>query len=156
MTRSSRLARHPAAFTTLAVLIGAALGTGGFTFAYGRGWSYMTDDPEACANCHAMRSQFDAWQRGDHRHAAVCNDCHVPHDPVGKYYTKARNGFWHSYWFTVGGFHEPIMATAASRRVTEQRCRECHSDMVRAIDGAHAGGPARPCTTCHRQTGHRW
>lgn len=154
--RLRRFGGRPAALVALAVLIGVALGAGGFTFAYGRGWSYITNDPAACANCHVMRGQFDAWQRGDHRHAAVCNDCHVPHDPVGKYYTKARNGFWHSYWFTTGGFHEPIMITDASRRVTERRCRECHADLVRAIDGAHAGETARACTSCHRQVGHRW
>jgi cytochrome c nitrite reductase small subunit len=154
--RLRRLAGHPAALVTLAVLIGVALGASGFTFAYGRGWSYMTNDPEACANCHVMRGQFAAWQRGDHRHAAVCNDCHVPHDLIGKYYTKARNGFWHSYWFTTGGFHEPIMITAASRRVTERRCRACHADIVRAIDAPHPGETKRACTSCHRQAGHRW
>lgn len=153
--RLRRAAGSRAAPLVLAVLFGLAAGAGGFTFVYGKGGSYLTNDPAACANCHVMRAQYDAWQRGDHRHVAVCNDCHTPHDLVGKYYVKARNGFWHSYWFTTGGFHEPIMITDASRRVTEERCRDCHADIVRLIDGAHAEETPRACTSCHRFAGHR-
>jgi cytochrome c nitrite reductase small subunit len=138
------------------VLIGLAAGAGGFTFVYGKGASYLTNDPTACANCHVMQGQYAGWRRGDHRHVAVCNDCHTPHNLVGKYYVKARNGFWHSYWFTTGGFHEPIMITTASRQVTERRCRDCHAEVVRMIDATHGDDAPRPCTSCHRQVGHRW
>jgi hypothetical protein len=31
---------------------------------------------------------------GGHRAAAVCNDCHTPPGLLGKYTTKALNGFW--------------------------------------------------------------
>ena len=34
--------------------------------------------------------------------APTCNDCHVPHDFLGKYTSKASNGFWHSAHFTLG------------------------------------------------------
>ena len=50
-----------------------------YTFAYARGWAYMTDDPRACANCHVMNEQYDGWIKSSHRSVAVCNDCHVPH-----------------------------------------------------------------------------
>ena len=33
----------------VAGVIGAALGLGAYTFAYARGWAYMTDNPQACA-----------------------------------------------------------------------------------------------------------
>ena len=85
-------------------LLGAALGLGSYTFAYARGWAYLTDDPRACANCHVMNEQYDGWIKSSHRSVAVCNDCHVPHTVVAKYATKARNGFWHSYHFTTGTF----------------------------------------------------
>src|SRR5688500_18755253 len=96
----------------LALGLGLVLGIGGYTFIYARGASYLTNDPRACANCHVMEEQFSGWIASSHRRVAVCNDCHTPHDPIGKYVTKARNGFWHSFYFTVGGFHEPIQITA--------------------------------------------
>jgi cytochrome c nitrite reductase small subunit len=86
----------------LAGLLGCLLGIGGYTFVYAKGYSYLTNDPEACANCHVMREQFDGWTRSSHHGVAVCNDCHTPPGAVPKYVTKARNGFWHSFYFTTG------------------------------------------------------
>ena len=79
-----------------AVAIGLAAGIGGYTFVYAHGASYLTNDPAACINCHVMREQYDGWIKSSHRAVAVCNDCHTPHDLVGKYATKGQNGFWHS------------------------------------------------------------
>ena len=81
-----------------------------------------------------MNEQYDGWIKASHRSVAVCNDCHVPHDFVGKYSTKAKNGFWHSFYFTTRTFHEPIRATPSSRKVTEASCRNCHEATV-AGDG---------------------
>src|SRR5262245_25993141 len=36
------------------VLAGVALGLGGYTFWYGEGLSYFSNDPKGCANCHVM------------------------------------------------------------------------------------------------------
>jgi cytochrome c nitrite reductase small subunit len=138
----------------LAVAIGLAVGIGAYTFVYARGASYLTNDPRACVNCHVMREQFDGWTVSSHRAVAVCNDCHAPHDVVGKYATKAINGFWHSVAFTSGRFHEPIEITGRNRRVTEGACRHCHEDIVQAID-AHPGmGERIECIRCHRSVGH--
>src|SRR6266496_2799860 len=87
----------------LGVVIGIAVGIGAYTFAYAKGWSYLTDDPAACANCHVMREQYDGWLKSSHRAVATCNDCHTPANFIGKYATKASNGFWHSFFFTMGG-----------------------------------------------------
>ena len=145
----------PLAAIAAMVLLGVALGLGGYTFAYAKGWSYLTNDPRACANCHVMNEQYDGWLKGSHRSVAVCNDCHVPHDLVGKYYTKARNGFWHSFYFTTQTFHEPIEATPASRAITEKRCRECHGPVVEAMGTpAHAGSREVSCIRCHGSVGH--
>ena len=81
------------------VVIGIVIGIGVYTFAYARGWSYLTDDPAACANCHVMREQFDGWLKSSHRAVATCNHCHTPANFIGKYATKASNGFWHSFFF---------------------------------------------------------
>jgi cytochrome c nitrite reductase small subunit len=137
------------------VAIGAAIGIGGYTFIYAKGYSYLTNDPGACANCHIMQEQYDGWVKSSHRAVAVCNDCHTPAGFVGKYYTKASNGFWHSFYFTTGTFPEPIRIRPHNREVTEQACRKCHSEMVESIGGVHSGHSSDvSCVRCHTQVGH--
>jgi cytochrome c nitrite reductase small subunit len=80
----------------IVVLAGLAIGLGAYTFVYAKGYSYLLNDPSACANCHVMRDQLDGWVKSSHRSVATCNDCHTPHDSLGKYSTKAANGFFHS------------------------------------------------------------
>jgi cytochrome c nitrite reductase small subunit len=141
-----------AAILVAAILLGAAIGLGGFTFVYAEGASYMTNDPAACANCHIMREQYTAWQKSSHHAVAVCNDCHAPPGGLSKYIVKARNGYNHSVAFTSGDFHEPIRITAANREVTEAQCRHCHAATVAMIAG-HA--PEMSCIRCHGSVGHR-
>lgn len=141
--------------TGLAVLIGAAIGLGAYTFAYAQGYSYLLDDPNACANCHVMQEQFDGWTHSSHRAVATCNDCHTPHDdPIAKWYVKGRNGFWHAYYFTTGTFHEPIQITEPNRKVTEAACRHCHGDLVQAMDGGDPHADPSSCIRCHGAVGH--
>lgn len=135
------------------VLVGVAGGVGSFTFVYADGGSYMTNDPRACANCHVMQQHYDAWAKSSHHAVATCNDCHAPHDFLGKYWTKARNGYNHSMAFTLGNFHEPIQITEPNRRITEGACRYCHQDMVRMIDPVHSSGEIE-CIRCHSSVGH--
>jgi cytochrome c nitrite reductase small subunit len=143
--------------TTVAALaaFGVAFGLGMYTFVYAKGWSYLTNDPKACANCHVMNEQYEGWLKGSHRSVAVCNDCHVPHNFVAKYYIKAKNGFWHSFYFTTQAFPEPIRETAGSRRITEAACRSCHGAVVQAMGTpAHAGSADVSCIRCHGSVGH--
>ncbi len=138
----------------LAVTVGLAVGAGGFTFVYGQGASYLTNDPAACANCHVMQDQLDGWLQSSHRNVATCNDCHAPHDLLGKYWTKARNGWAHSVAFTTGNYPEHLRIKDFNLRVTEAACRDCHEAMAVAVDGLHGDEP-RTCVTCHRDVGHR-
>ena len=135
-------------------LIGLAAGIGGYTFVYAKGGSYLTNDPAACANCHIMQPQYDQWQASSHRAVAVCNDCHTPPGLVPKYATKALNGYFHSYAFTTGDFHEPIVITERNREVTEKACRKCHEAITAAIDGPHRPGQELSCIRCHSDVGH--
>jgi cytochrome c nitrite reductase small subunit len=139
-----------------AVLAGAAVGLGGYTFVYARGYSYLQNDPAACANCHVMREQLDGWAKSSHRAVAVCNDCHTPHDLVGKYATKVRNGFWHSFYFTTGAFEEPIRILPRDRAIAEHNCLRCHEEIVQAMGTpAHAGSRDEiSCIRCHGSVGH--
>jgi cytochrome c nitrite reductase small subunit len=100
-----------------------------------------------------MREYHDGWMKGSHRSVAACNDCHTPHDLVGKYSTKAMNGFFHSLAFTSGGFPDSIEIKARSRRVTEAACRHCHEDVVLAMDGPHQTQKVS-CLRCHATVGH--
>lgn len=36
----------------LGITLGLAVGVGAYTFVYAQGYSYMTDNAEACVNCH--------------------------------------------------------------------------------------------------------
>lgn len=136
---------------------GLAAGVGGFTFLYAQGASYLGHDSKACANCHVMNEQYDAWLKSSHRAVAECNDCHTPHGFVPKYAVKALNGFNHSLAFTTGWFHDPIRIKGFNRAVTEASCRHCHGDVVAAMDrqGPHAGrSDAVSCVRCHGTVGH--
>lgn len=139
-----------------AVLVGLTAGIGAYTFVYAKGYSYLTNDPAACANCHVMRDHFAAWERGSHRSVATCSDCHTPPGLVPKYMTKARNGFWHSFYFTTGGYPIPVQITKRDHDIVEMACRKCHTEMTAAINPTHTakGRDGVSCTTCHNDVGH--
>ena len=148
--------KGPYAGRVAAVLAGVLIGVGGYTFVYAKGYSYLTNDPGACANCHIMRDHFSAWTRSSHHAVAVCNDCHTPPDFVGKYATKAQNGFWHSFYFTTGRYPDPLRITPRNQQVTEKACRNCHAEMAAAIDPvvSHRAAGRLRGTTCHNDAGH--
>jgi cytochrome c nitrite reductase small subunit len=103
-----------------------------------------------------MRQQYESWLKSSHHQVASCNDCHTPAGALGKYATKALNGFNHSLAFTTGRFHEPISANARNRRLAREACAKCHASIV---DSMHAIGSdkerdAPDCTRCHGSVGH--
>jgi cytochrome c nitrite reductase small subunit len=126
----SNLLGRRGAMLLLCVLLGAVIGLGSYTFLYAEGFSYFSNDPKACMNCHIMREQYDSWQKASHHAVATCNDCHTPHNFVANYWTKAENGFWHSKGFTLQDFHEPIRIRPKNRRVLQANCIDCHRELV--------------------------
>ena len=66
-----------------AVILGVAVGRAAYTFVYAKGHSYLTNIPAACANCHVIQAQCDAWMKSSHHSVAACNDCHTPHNMWG-------------------------------------------------------------------------
>ncbi len=145
-------------------LVGTAAGVGLYTFGYAKGYSYLSDDPAACGNCHIMDEHLAAWLKSSHAGAATCNDCHTPHDLLGTWTTKGANGFWHSFYFTTGDFPDPIRITPDNHRVVENACRDCHARLVDTMmagaglppDEVHAVETAEgvECSRCHRHVGH--
>ena len=134
--------------------VGMLAALGGYTFIYARGYSYVTNDPAACANCHIMEDHHRAWMKSSHRAVAVCNDCHTPPGLLPKYTTKAINGFNHSLAFTTGRFPEPLRITRRNADATERACRKCHEDIVSAIEGPYSEWNRLSCIRCHSTVGH--
>ncbi|MBD3161870.1 MAG: cytochrome c nitrite reductase small subunit [Candidatus Eisenbacteria bacterium] len=141
----------------LATLIGAFLGASAYTFLYAEGAAYLSNDPEACVNCHIMRPQFDSWVKSSHHAVATCNDCHIPHGFPLKYLVKMENGYAHSSAFTLQNFDEPIRIRENNLKVLQENCIECHEDavgMLMAPTAVHSGEDARACVRCHLSVGH--
>ncbi len=164
--RTAVTAQRAASLLTVlaSLLVGAFVGTGGFTFAAAKGASYLSDDPAACVNCHIMRDHYDGWRQGSHHAHATCNDCHLPQENVlHKFYVKASNGYRHSKAFTLQNFAEPIRIVPSNSKVLEGNCLRCHAEMTDAITAHGTLGVAMTtvgsvdlhgCVRCHVDVGH--
>ena len=130
------------------ILVGVAVGVGLFVARIANATSYLSDSPETCMNCHVMSDAYASWQRGSHRHVAVCTDCHVPHDNlVAKYAYKARDGMKHSYVFTMRAEPQVLELSAGAVPVVQGNCVQCHRDQLAMIRLATSG--ERHCWHCH-------
>ena len=139
-----------AASLVLAIAVGLVIGLGAFTLVYGKGYSYLIDDPRVCTNCHIMRDNFDLWAVASHR-TVTCNECHVPHG-VRKYSAELRNGIVHSAVFTfrdVGA----IRIKRYNQEILQANCEDCHRALVSVIQPAGARRGTY-CFTCHPGVGH--
>lgn len=64
-----------------AIIAGGVLcGLGSYTLYASRAWTYLSDDPATCVNCHIMGPYYATWNHSSHSRNATCNDCHVPHE----------------------------------------------------------------------------
>jgi len=158
--------RRPPFWALLALfaLTGVLIGAGAFTAIYAEAFSYLSDEPTACVNCHIMRPQYEGWAASPHHAVATCNDCHVPHTSFfAKWWGKAQNGYHHSRAFTLQNHPDPIRIKPGNAAVLQENCVRCHDDMVSGIVG-HAppggatdddpGSDAPSCVFCHRTVGH--
>ena len=101
-----------------------------------------------------MQAHLDSWQASSHHTVAVCNDCHLPHDFIGKWVTKADNGFFHSLAFTLQNYHDPIQIKPRNARVAQASCLHCHQDVVHAMFPAGDETDMQSCVHGHQQVGH--
>ncbi|MDQ3023409.1 MAG: cytochrome c nitrite reductase small subunit [bacterium] len=149
----------------LSLAVGLLAGLGFYTFHFAQGLSYLSNDPKACMNCHIMREHYDSWSKSAHHNWAVCNDCHSPHDPLGKMINKADNGWNHSVKFTLQTYTDPIQIREVNRDRLRHNCIACHSGFISAtLNDAHVAAGADPhvatnreeldCLRCHRDVGH--
>ncbi len=155
ITRRTAAIRGGALAIAVALMFGVLGGLGIFTFGYGQGHAYLSNDPAACANCHVMQPYYDTWVKSSHHAVAVCNDCHLPHDSfLGKWISKADNGFFHSLAFTTGDFKDPIQIKPRNSRIAQQACVDCHKDLVNHMLPTEVGGDMLSCVHCHASVGH--
>lgn len=144
-------------------LIGGIIaGLGSYSVYMSRAHSYLSDEPEACINCHIMSSYYDTWQHSSHRNYAHCNDCHVPQNNViSKFYFKAADGLYHSAVFTAHAESQSIRPRDPSYTVIMNNCIRCHEHLNTAM--VNTGrinfkdtkkGMGKACWDCHTDVPH--
>lgn len=147
----------------LPVLILTAIftGLGVVTIYMSKAWSYLSDKPSTCTNCHVMAPQYATWSHSAHREQATCNDCHVPHDYfVNTYYFKAKDGLRHATIFTLRNEPQVIFIKEDGAEVVHQNCIRCHAELLinpplmASVDNHKEHRTDRKCWECHREVPH--
>jgi cytochrome c nitrite reductase small subunit len=138
----------------LFILVGLIIGMGSYTFIYGKGYSYISDNPKACLNCHIMQDQYNSWVSNPHGKATTCNSCHTPENFYMKYLVKAENGFNHAWKFTTGNFKEPIRIRQHNFNITMKSCFKCHAHLLDSTFHQEEIIKGRSCVQCHKNVGH--
>jgi cytochrome c nitrite reductase small subunit len=143
------------------LLIGILIGLFCFLFYVSKAYSYLSDDPKTCVNCHIMAPQYATWGHSSHREYTNCNDCHVPHNNVAnKYFFKAKDGMRHASMFALRLEPQVIFIHEAGRDVVHQNCVRCHSKLLddpklsTSVKNLHAQRTERVCWECHREVPH--
>jgi len=138
--------------------MGALFGLGFYLLRLSNAVSYLSDDPQACVNCHIMTPQYITWNHSSHREVAHCNDCHVPHNNVfNKYFFKAKDGMYHASVFTLRAEPQVIHAREPSMKVIQANCIRCHEDQVTdarllgLVPSHRLVRTGRTCWECHRE-----
>lgn len=143
------------------ISLGIIAGFTAYIFYLSQAWSYLSDDPQACVNCHIMNPEYSTWSHSAHREYAHCNDCHVPHNNIfRKYYFKAADGMRHATIFTLRAEPQVIMIREAGINVVQENCIRCHSHTLyneivpRAIGQSCCFDDERLCWDCHKEVPH--
>ena len=114
-----------------AIIAGGILcGLGSYTLYASRAWTYLSDDPATCVNCHIMGPYYATWNHSSHSRNATCNDCHVPHEnAVKKWFFKGMDGMRHASVFMMRGEPQVIQAIDESAEVIMNNCIRCHTQL---------------------------
>ncbi len=143
-----------------AIIAGGVLcGLGSYTLYASRAWTYLSDDPATCVNCHIMGPYYATWNHSSHSRNATCNDCHVPHEnAVKKWFFKGMDGMRHASVFMMRGEPQVIQAIDESAEVIMNNCIRCHTQLntefvnTGRIDHEMAmAGEGKACWDCHRE-----
>jgi cytochrome c nitrite reductase small subunit len=117
--------------------------------------AYLGHAASTCNNCHVMDAQYENWAHAAHANAAVCTDCHLPHQNLASYYIyKGYSGLKDVLSFTLKTYPAAIRATAQTDGILQANCIRCHADTVDAIVYGQARPFDRTCWDCHRSVAH--
>jgi cytochrome c nitrite reductase small subunit len=143
------------------IIIGIFAGLLIFTFYIANAFSYLSDDPKTCVNCHIMAPQYATWFHSSHREGTHCNDCHTPNNNIiSHYFFKAKDGLRHATIFTLRAEPQVIMIKEAGQTAVQNNCLRCHEQLLTDIrmvsikNTYQKDRQTRQCWTCHRQTPH--
>jgi cytochrome c nitrite reductase small subunit len=157
----NRLIPPPQWRIAVVIMLGAIVGLGFYAFYASKAYSYLSDAPETCVNCHIMAPQYATWQHSSHREHATCNDCHVPQDNVFRtYYFKAMDGARHATMFTLRLEPQNIFIKEAGIGVVQENCIRCHNALISdakllvQTDLYQHKFEDRLCWECHREVPH--
>ena len=133
-----------------------------YTFITSRAYTYLSDDPATCVNCHVMSPYYATWMHSSHGKDATCNDCHIPQDNfVNKYFVKGLNGYRHAVVFTKRTEDQAMRALPINSQAIMNNCIRCHTQLNTEFveTGRHSwremqetGGSV--CWDCHRNVPH--
>ncbi len=144
------------------IIGGAFVGLFIYSFFESRAYSYLSDKPETCVNCHIMSPYYATWMHSSHGRNTTCNDCHVPHNNVfNKYFFKAKDGMRHAAIFTLRMEPQAIQAKDASANVIMDNCIRCHTQLNTEFVSTGKMGfkdikelNGKACWDCHRDVPH--
>lgn len=143
------------------VLVGICVGLSAYTFYMSRAYSYLSDNPRACVNCHIMAPEYATWFHSAHGRVTTCNDCHVPHNNVvNKYFFKAKDGIRHASMFMFRLEPQVIRIRAEGASVVQANCVRCHNELNSKVSTVAVGnsaavhGQGKYCWECHREVPH--
>jgi cytochrome c nitrite reductase small subunit len=146
----------------LFIVAGIIAGLSVYIIYMSRAYSYMSDNPSACINCHIMTPYYQSWSRSSHTPWTNCNDCHLPQNNIfSKYTFKLKDGVYHSALFTFRAESQVIRPTVSSYNAIMENCIRCHTQlntdfvktgMITYSKEKKGGGKA--CWDCHTQVPH--
>ncbi len=142
----------------------AAVGMFAYVVHASKMFSYMSEDPKVCINCHTMNTEYATWQHSSHREWTTCVECHLPQEPfIDKIIAKSRDGFKHSYAMTFRTYTgENIRISESAKHRIQANCISCHDEIVSQImansklyqSAGDSDQIDRKCWSCHRSVPH--
>lgn len=124
-------------------------------------YSYLSDSPSACVNCHIMTPHYATWEHSSHRERTTCNDCHIPQDnSLRTIWFKINDGLRHATIFTLGIYPQVIRIHKGGASVVQGNCLRCHSFQVNPVSISQItydqfkAGKGKLCWDCHREVPH--
>ena len=107
MNSLSAMAKECKWLWSVFALAGLIAGLGGYTFYVSRAWSYLSDEPAVCLNCHLMSSPYQAWASSSH-------------SPLVTEFTKMEAGRAFTRW------QGRDIREATNQEMRSLVCAQCH------------------------------